>query len=531
MKTLRYVLTAMVLLGLCLTTGSLQAQDHERDYNDPGDQNDYYNDQGAIDRYLDAEIWTDHSDADYYVDDEVVIHFRTNRDAFVAIYSIDSRGMVNLLFPSEPAQDNFVRGGVTYSLPGPADDFELVLNGPEGSETIQIIASRERFPIPDWYHNSGLVFEGDDIYDYMDYLNGRHFVRYGGQRFAYDRAVVFVNEWEPDYFRPIYYPSYPSWAVVGNIYVDYPWGSTVYINGYYWGVTPLYVPRILVGWHTMTIYDRYGHCWENDFHVSRYHTSIFDRHVIITSSTIRSKYKRVRTVGYRNPVVNGYASYNKVVTGFKSRASVPGSKTVTKRTANSRDTGKGYVASKKRFVRGESELVKTERGYETRSTISTKSRSGSGSNVRSYSSDKSKSRSSGSSGTYSGSSRSSKSSGKTGSYTGSGKSSSAKSRSGSSGDYYKRKSGSSSSKSTGSQSSKTVRNKSKVKTSSSSKPTKSPGKSPTIKKSKDTNKQPASKGSDSKVTKSASPKSNPPATKSSSSKRSSSSSDKGKTRR
>ena len=45
-----------------------------------------------IDRYLDAEVWTDRSDGEYYVGDRVTINFRISRDAFVAIYTIDTRG-------------------------------------------------------------------------------------------------------------------------------------------------------------------------------------------------------------------------------------------------------------------------------------------------------------------------------------------------------------------------------------------------------------------------------------------------------
>lgn len=215
--------------------------DYDRDYNRQSD-NDRYQERGQIDRYLDVEVWTDHSDAEYYEGDNVTVYFRANRDAFVAIYSIDSRGLVNLMFPYDPAQDNFIRGGVTYSLPGPDDDFDLVISGPAGIENIQIIASRERFPIPPWYNNSGLICDAEDRNDYMDWLNERYFVRYDGQRFAYDRAVIFVEEWEPSYFRPVYWPHYPSWALYGNVYVDYWWGSTVYVNGHYWGVTPIYIP-------------------------------------------------------------------------------------------------------------------------------------------------------------------------------------------------------------------------------------------------------------------------------------------------
>jgi len=254
-------LTALLwaVMGVFSIPAQLNAQ--------PGDDYDHV---ARIDRYLDAEVWSNHSDGEYYEGDNIVIKFRTNRDAFVAIYSIDTRGRVKLLFPADPGQDNFIYGGVTYSLPGDDDDYDLIVTGPEGLEHIQMIASPERFPIPNWYHNSGLLFDGDDYYDYMDYLNNRHFIRYSGQRFAYDRAVIFVDEWEEYYYRPVYYPSYPSWSVYGNMYVDYPWGGSVYINGYYWGCAPLYIPRLLVGWHTITIYDHYGYCWESDFHCSRY---------------------------------------------------------------------------------------------------------------------------------------------------------------------------------------------------------------------------------------------------------------------
>ena len=279
---LSWLLVLLVAAGAGLATAqSIQPVDTGDDIYQ-GDREGYYIDRPRVDRFLDAEIWTDNADAEYYEGDNITIYFRVNRDAFVAIYSIDTRGKVNLLFPTSPAEDNFVQGGVTYSLPGSHDDYDLVVTGPEGIERLQIVASRERFPIPVWYNNSGLLCDWNEVDDYMDYLNGRYFVRYDGQRFAFDRAVVFVNEWEPAYFRPVYMPYYPSWSVCGNVYIDYPWGSSVYINGIYWGCTPLYVPRLLVGWHTITVYDHWGWCWEHDFHVSYYNTVVFDRTLIKT---------------------------------------------------------------------------------------------------------------------------------------------------------------------------------------------------------------------------------------------------------
>ena len=49
------------------------------------------------DRYLDVEVWT--NDNEYYEGDDITISFRANRDCFVAIYNIDTRGTVNLLYP------------------------------------------------------------------------------------------------------------------------------------------------------------------------------------------------------------------------------------------------------------------------------------------------------------------------------------------------------------------------------------------------------------------------------------------------
>jgi len=357
---MRKILVMTAVLAV-VSTPAVLSQEIERDYN----ENQYEDvDRAKVDRYLDVEVWANHSDGEYYVGDNIVLYYRTNRDAFVAIYSIDCQGRVNLLFPSEPGEDNFVNGGVTYRLPGGGDDFDFVVSGPEGAENIQIIASRERFPIPDWYPTSGLVCDWDDRYEYMDYLNDRYFVRYGGQRFAYDRTSIFVDEWEPYYFRPAYYSYYYPWTVCGNIYIDYPFDGAVYIDGIYWGCTPLYIPRIYVGWHTFTIYDYYGYCWESGIRITRYHTVVLGHDVIKTSPTVVSKYKEVRFVGYRDPVTSGYPKYKekqKVIleaASVDSKAALKGSRTVSKKTAT-------FFTTAKKHVRGPAKLVKTERGYET----------------------------------------------------------------------------------------------------------------------------------------------------------------------
>jgi hypothetical protein len=354
-KTLLTSLTAALVVGL--GAGVTQAQSIAPVRGDDADQ-------AQIDRYLDVEVWTGRSDGEYYEGDNIVIYFRVNRDAFIAIYSIDTRGRVVLLYPTFPGEDNYVSGGVTYSLPGGDDDYDLVVNGPEGFEHIQIIASRERFPIPDWYHGPELVADTDDRDSYMDWVNTTYFTNYGGQRFAYDRAVVYVNEWEENYFRPVYDPVYPSWTLYGNCYIDYPWGASVYVNGIYWGCVPLYVPRLAVGWHTITIYDHWGYCWEHDFHVSRYNTVVFNKTIINTSPTVKSKYKEVRELGYRDPVRNGYPDFENRRKAISAGLSKSGS-VVGHTGAAGDDDFPDFGSVTKKYVRGSTKLVKTERGFET----------------------------------------------------------------------------------------------------------------------------------------------------------------------
>src|ERR1043166_1678348 len=61
-----------------------------------------------------VEVWTDRGDDPYATGQGVRVHFRTEQDAFVTILRIDTDGRVRVLFPREPWEDNFARGGRDY---------------------------------------------------------------------------------------------------------------------------------------------------------------------------------------------------------------------------------------------------------------------------------------------------------------------------------------------------------------------------------------------------------------------------------
>ncbi len=93
---------------------------------------------------VDVEIWTNRGDGSRYcAGDSIEVFFRTNVDAWVAIYNVDTRGRIHKLYPSRHAANNFVRGGVVHRLPS-RYGYHFEVEGPSGWETLRAVASTDR---------------------------------------------------------------------------------------------------------------------------------------------------------------------------------------------------------------------------------------------------------------------------------------------------------------------------------------------------------------------------------------------------
>jgi hypothetical protein len=65
------------------------------------------------------EIWTNKDDGAVYTrGDRVQLYFRLDQDAYVTIFRIDTDGRIRVLFPREPWEDNFARGGRDFEVDG-----------------------------------------------------------------------------------------------------------------------------------------------------------------------------------------------------------------------------------------------------------------------------------------------------------------------------------------------------------------------------------------------------------------------------
>jgi outer membrane protein OmpA-like peptidoglycan-associated protein len=101
-----------------------------------------------------VDVWFDKQcGASYGQGEKILISFKTTADAYVTVYDIDTRGNVSVLFPNRHYPDNFVRGNRTYTMPNRDYTYDLVVEGPEGIEYVDVVASAD--PYYHWDYNRG----------------------------------------------------------------------------------------------------------------------------------------------------------------------------------------------------------------------------------------------------------------------------------------------------------------------------------------------------------------------------------------
>jgi hypothetical protein len=69
-----------------------------------------------------VEVWTNRGDDPYHAGQSARVYVRADRDAYVTIFRVDTDGRVRVLFPREPWEDGFVRGGHEFEVLGRHED-------------------------------------------------------------------------------------------------------------------------------------------------------------------------------------------------------------------------------------------------------------------------------------------------------------------------------------------------------------------------------------------------------------------------
>jgi hypothetical protein len=168
-----------------------------------------------------VEVWSDRGDDPYSRGQGVRVHFRADQDAYVTILRVDTDGRVRVLYPREPWEDNFARGGREYEVSGGNDRDAFYVDDYPGVGYLFAVAAADPFAY------AGI--ESNEHWDYRLIADGRvrgdpyvaltdvaqRIVPDGYRDWDYDLVPYYVQQ-HYDYPRFLCYDchsytSYPYW--------------------------------------------------------------------------------------------------------------------------------------------------------------------------------------------------------------------------------------------------------------------------------------------------------------------------------
>lgn len=304
MRTIRIALIMALMAGL----GSSARADNDRFSQNGGP---------------DIDIWSNKGyDSRYYYGEDVAVFFRAEQDCYVVVYDIDPSGAVTVLFPSNYYNSSYVKAGEVYRIPDYYSDYNLEVGGQSGTEHIFAVATFEYLEPPDFVRYVGYDYGDPKYYDsdyFVNYVRGDldEFVRYLNHRFtsgpytvAHTRFFVDTSYRHYEHYRYWDYDSY----YVGSVWVgcNYP-GAEIWIDGVYYGIAPLLIPRIWFGYHWVWVYYGGYPCYQRYFYITNYDRYYID--VRIDNSYKDYRYRRNSFHDWR-PLEKRFRNE----TGFEKRA-------------------------------------------------------------------------------------------------------------------------------------------------------------------------------------------------------------------
>jgi hypothetical protein len=85
----------------------------------------------------------------YRVGESLTISFEANRDAYVTLVNVGTSGGTSVLFPNRFSPSNAVQRRRVYTIPDPADGYELKVSGPPGREIVYALVTLEPVRLAD----------------------------------------------------------------------------------------------------------------------------------------------------------------------------------------------------------------------------------------------------------------------------------------------------------------------------------------------------------------------------------------------
>ena len=191
--------------------------------------------------------------------DRVRVYARTEGDGYLLVLHAEPDGRIRILVPSDPFEDNYVRGGRDMEIRGRGDREAFRIYESQGVGTVYAAYSRDPFRVDAFIrgdHWDYRLFDSWRLNEELDpeaELTALVQEMAGGTAFSYDLTHYYVGERVAD--RSVYYGSSHYYPGSWNFSLGWgwsPWWSVSYGWGRYWD--PWYDPY----W-----YDPWAYSWRH----------------------------------------------------------------------------------------------------------------------------------------------------------------------------------------------------------------------------------------------------------------------------
>ncbi len=95
----------------------------------------------------------------YLHGEKLHVRVKSEQDGYLTIFDFTADGKVHIIFPNAYYQDNFIKGGVEYTIPGRLLPFEFEVAPPDGEEVLfAVVTQTKRDIVPSHYYDFKTVF-------------------------------------------------------------------------------------------------------------------------------------------------------------------------------------------------------------------------------------------------------------------------------------------------------------------------------------------------------------------------------------
>ncbi|ACO45682.1 DUF4384 domain-containing protein [Deinococcus deserti] len=107
-----------------------------------------------VETKLDVQVWVNRDASGkgnplYRKGEDLTIGLKTNQDAYVYLFNINANGVVDLFFPNNYEESNFVKAGVTRIFPTKGAKYTFTVGGPNGQDKLLALASTRELDLDD----------------------------------------------------------------------------------------------------------------------------------------------------------------------------------------------------------------------------------------------------------------------------------------------------------------------------------------------------------------------------------------------